>query len=156
MSEGGTTMRLSEAIRLGSMLKPQTHGYLADVVGVTAYGDVLGLRTVITATCAMGAAGDALGLLGINGEWKSDTCGPPEWKWMKQDGVLCPQCGECNTAEETIMRLNDDHGWTREQIADWVATIEPECADSAARSDEPATVVAGSASSGEPVLTLRA
>jgi hypothetical protein len=24
----------------------------------------------------------------------------------------------------TVTHLNDDHRWTREQIADWVATIE--------------------------------
>ncbi len=24
-----------------------------------------------------------------------------------------------------VIHLNDDHRWTREQIADWVATVEP-------------------------------
>jgi hypothetical protein len=105
---GEKTMRLSEAIRLGAMLKPQY------------FGDFYGPEQT---TCALGAAGDAIGTVFIDQE---DVAA--EWPWTQGDFVRCPgelECGECGNVLNTIPHLNDDHRWTRERIADWVARHEP-------------------------------
>jgi hypothetical protein len=39
---------------------------------------------------------------------------------------ICPECHGKRVLARLIPHINDDHGWTREQIADWVATIEPQ------------------------------
>lgn len=100
-------MRLSEAIRLGAMLKPQAFGTLWRGVG----------------SCALGAAYDALG------------CAPFEFpreieRFAAQTIAVCPACESCwgpwppLSGVAVIGHLNDDHRWTREQIADWVARVE--------------------------------
>ncbi len=97
-------MKLSEAIRLGAMLKPQGFGqYRAN-----------------DATCAVGAAMDGAG----------DSAFVA---WQELERFLdnrCPVClclvlTETGRGRNILPHLNDDHRWTREQIADWVATIEP-------------------------------
>ena len=105
-------MRLSDAIRLGAMLKPQAFGDFTDGVG----------------TCAFGAANEALGR-------PADHEIVDEWAALCRAESCCPCCGQRpgslvlddyelpNTAA-LIVHLNDDHVWTREAIADWVATIE--------------------------------
>lgn len=112
-------MKLSEAIRLGAMLKPQTFGRISGPVdGPRLPGDVLGLRFAL-GTCALGAAYDA------------------GWLRQREDvGVhdapmYCPACGQWSYADEVdalvnhiVMHLNDEHRWTREQIADWVESVE--------------------------------
>lgn len=101
-------MKVSEAIRLGSMLRPQGFGGLWTGMGETH-------------SCALGAAFDALGcgFIGL---------GRPPLKvdlWLK-DRATCPTCGPYVYArrEEIIAHLNDRHRWTRERIADWVESIE--------------------------------
>lgn len=95
-------MRLSEAIRLWAMLHPQ---YFGATYGMDVNHQVLG-------TCAMGAARQA-GFI------------------VRREGVLdiatrCPHCGKVRDALlRVITHLNDGHRWTRERIADWVATVEP-------------------------------
>lgn len=92
-------MRLSEAIRLGSMLHPQSFGWLR------AYGS----DDAIVATCAMGAAEEV-------------GCDTEEYKAGK---VACPECPNlAGSLYGVVVHLNDGHRWTREAIADWVATIE--------------------------------
>jgi len=116
-----TTMKLSEAIRLGSMLKPHVKHSLV------AYGR----------TCALGAALDAAGALGI-AEDDGDP-GPYEaaeaiWPILKSP-VRHPAYRECADLRKVITSLNDEFDWTREQIADWVETIErqqPQAHESAA------------------------
>ena len=113
-------MKLSEAIRLGAMLRPQTRFHLKDQVG----------------TCAMGAALEAVGS-GMEGGSFNRL-----WPWAKTTAVEIP----CNfipqgypyTVERVIADLNDLYGWTRERIADWVATVEPkEDAESTTCKDQP-------------------
>lgn len=104
-------MKLSEAIRLGAMLKPQAFGALYGELAVVSPGDVLGLRAIAT-SCALGAAHDA----GWRGTVPNIT-------------PCCPVCSGRSYAPAgpvaaTVMHLNDGHRWTREQIADWVETIE--------------------------------
>lgn len=119
-------MRLSEAIRLGAMLKPQ---------GYTALVSSNGRRT-----CAIGAALDACGHLHVQ---KSSEL-PFQWREHMAFRSPCPDCGsdgfvywpdeEVNLGQAltTISHLNDEHHWTREQIADWVESVE--------RATEPAPV----------------
>lgn len=102
-------MRLSEAIRLGAMLKPQGFGSMHPREAVESQRYCLGIR-VIEKSCALGAAQDA----GYRGDWLTKTLAP------------CPGCSDgahwwITTA---VMHLNDMHHWTRERIADWVETIE--------------------------------
>lgn len=105
-------MRLSEAIRLGAMLKPQAFGGPADAP-----------LQQQAATCALAAAAEALGLRMLNIFWKS-------WPWMWVNDFdrqrVCPVCtsDQCHPAG-VIVHLNDVHRWTREQIANFVETFEP-------------------------------
>lgn len=111
-------MRLSEGIRLGSAMKPQCFYVFHDEDG----------------SCAMGAAHDAVGLM--------DDCAitdyPPEWQRIlfEQEVRRCP-AGPCpievafdavlpyeGNVFETIVHLNDEHSWTREQIACWIEFYE--------------------------------
>lgn len=104
-------LRLSEAMRLGSMLRPQLFCALHSEEG----------------SCAAGAALEAVGGL------RAKSFGSI-WPWTKiQDPALrCPDVcsftdlvGEPLCVIDLIVHLNDHHGWTRERIADWVATVEP-------------------------------
>jgi hypothetical protein len=104
-------MTLSEAIRLGSMMKPQTFGIFYDGIG----------------TCANGAARDACGAL--ESFASLETYFPIAASIAKQ----CPICGErsdscADNLGGLIAHINDDHRWTRERIADWVETVEASAA----------------------------
>jgi hypothetical protein len=96
------------------MLKPQAFGQYDDGVG----------------TCALGAALDASGHL-------DDCIGDVGWFFplvTVVDASPCPVFGCDHDANKysTVPHLNDDHRWTREQIADWVATIEAQHESAAA------------------------
>lgn len=100
-------MRLSEAIRLGAMMKPQAFGDLWKGGG----------------SCALGAAYDALG-------WRDRVCcidGPLMDFYGRV--ISCPACGTRSGVTGIMTHLNDNHHWTREAIADWVATVEPPSVD---------------------------
>jgi hypothetical protein len=106
-------MKLSEAILLGSTLHPQGFGDFR-VAGPIS-GQLL--------TCAWGAAHDAVGMV------DDDDDEPLNWRWSTVEGeVHCPQ-EECNRTQNyhgtMIVHLNDEHKWSRERIAEWVATVEP-------------------------------
>ncbi len=97
-------MKLSEAIRLGAMLKPQFKGGSTD-------GD---------RTCALAAAADALGISYYN-------IAPYNALEYLYPALLVdtinPMSGRKRPLEECIWTLNDC-GWTRESIADWLENIE--------------------------------
>lgn len=109
-------MKLSEAMRLGAMLKPQAFGISFDGRG----------------TCALGAAMDALGKLGTS-IWIIQLR-PDIRRFQVAD---CPVCGRVFNANgnQTIPHLNDDHKWTRERIADWVESLECAAEETAATPD---------------------
>lgn len=121
-------MKLSEAIRLGSLLRPQAFGAFMDDEG---------------GSCAMGAAMEAAGIRlrrGANKEILVEmeaTETYAEWKRAKVYGkpYECPVCKEGvpfadrqgqlrRNITSIIIHLNNDHEWTRGEIADWVATFE--------------------------------
>ncbi|HXJ11752.1 MAG TPA: hypothetical protein VNH19_05710 [Candidatus Limnocylindrales bacterium] len=107
-------MKLSEAIRLGAMLRPQGfHNYF--------YHDGSG-------SCALGSAAEAAGLFNADNFEehvnKSQT--------LTSAFPLLPQFvphphsafrGR-RMSLDTIVPCLNDNGWTRERIADWVQTIE--------------------------------
>ena len=114
-------MRLSEAIRLGAMLRPQAKGRLFHEGG----------------SCAIGAAYEALGLVKKLDDNLDTGCGvsrlmPTVYPWLTSLYRGCPHDEKCaewslstaHTFHALIPHLNDDHSWTREQIADWVEQQE--------------------------------
>src|SRR6266702_918790 len=92
-------MKLSEAMRLGAMLKPQGFG-LFDVIR-----DEL--------ACALVAARLAIGL---------DKALLSEFPVLYEPVDKCPSCSlEYQFGlSQMVVHLNDDHRWTRERIADWI------------------------------------
>lgn len=101
-------MRLSEAIRLGAMIRPQTYFYWFHDGG----------------SCAIGAALEAVGAA-VYSDCFFRTGAPKAWEWSRMT-VACPACEQQDQAQEHLRHLNNVHRWTRERIADWVATIEPQ------------------------------
>jgi hypothetical protein len=102
-------MKLSDAIRLGAMLKPQGFGCWTAAANAPA-------------SCALGAAYDALGMFGEGVRlWEVLAKRYPVLRAMNL--MACPACGATEIGS-MVPHVNDSHGWTREQIADWVATIE--------------------------------
>lgn len=101
-------MTLSDAIRLGAMLKPQAFGGMLKDGG----------------TCALGAAADALGCLHSAMSPRCEIVTRYPWLSIRTQTV-CPACSYRPQWFDTVIaHLNDEHHWTREQIADWVATVE--------------------------------
>lgn len=111
-------MKYSEAIRLGAMMSPgQAYGELRDSNGNT---------------CARGAAMDAIGILDgwirgrdITAFQKMESQFP-----IEKAPASCPLCkGSWAYPYDVItavVHLNNEHKWTRQQIADWVETKERE------------------------------
>lgn len=107
------TMKLSEAMRLGSTLLPQGFGLFRD--------------HEITA-CAMDAAFIATGdrkKYGNSANW------PDSWAAVCRRNVPCPECGYRASGPLPLVaiiacHLNDGHRWSRERIADFVETLELE------------------------------
>jgi hypothetical protein len=98
-------MKLSEAIWLGAMMKPQAFRALFTDDGACALGGAL---------LAVGAIGGAA-LRSVRNQWP----------WALTVSADCPNCGRSGPVFGVITHLNDNHRWPREQIAGWVAWIEP-------------------------------
>lgn len=98
-------MRLSEAIRLGTMMTSQAFRTLLAGDGACAWGAAL-LAVGATRERAVGSARS-------------------RWPWAFAVSVNCPSCGRSRLVCEVIAHLNDDHRWAREKIGAWVAGIEP-------------------------------
>jgi hypothetical protein len=112
-------MKLSEAIRMNGMMKPQGFG----------------IRALYSkeAPCAIGGA------LQVVGATQTHETLAKIWPWVSRN-TRCPGCdstGDSSLRCEALRRrefdltlnilwhLNDQHKWTRQQIADWVETVEP-------------------------------
>lgn len=98
-------MKLSEAIRLGATLRPQVRGVTRNARG----------------SCALGAALEAIG---VDGTYTDVLDHFP----ISRRYVACPVDYVEHVLVGVIRMLNDDHGWSRERIADWVETFEQEAA----------------------------
>lgn len=131
-------MRLSEAIRLGSMLHPQGFGTFVGEIGESGFD-----HSKIRETCALAAGWEAAGaashietaprdIVGVRGMTPAGAQMvvlefPPAWGIWLKERAPCP--GHCIGGDlpvfAVIAHLNDFHRWTREAIADWIATVEP-------------------------------
>jgi hypothetical protein len=107
-------MKLSEAIRLGAMATEQGVGN----------GSLLST----TSTCALGAARFAGNVACL-----SDTDAyeqlPKRWPILLEKVSLPRDTSHYSACHQRVLMegvwvLNDCDGWTREEIADWVETIE--------------------------------
>jgi len=107
-------MKLSEAIRLGAMIRPKADGWFF----------------LDGASCAQGAALEACGTpydddftAQLNFHFTVQLL----WPWAGQREACCPVCDRQQSVKGIIAHLNNrsGHSWTREAIADWVATVEP-------------------------------
>lgn len=114
-------MKLSEAIRLGSMLRPQAVRAL-----IAPWG-----------SCAWGAAFEAIGAKNGHEAVRMAIEKRFPWENLASRLVTCPVLGTPRKLCDVIVELNNRHGWTREQIADWVETFETE----QALQDAPESVV---------------
>ena len=106
-------MRLSEAIRLGAMLSPQTRGAF-----FSRRGDAV-------ATCALGAASVATGIGELAGMHLSEQW--PILDMIVPRDKLPQELRFRHTAlsiANAVMALNDSAGWSRNRIADWVEKFE--------------------------------
>lgn len=106
------SIKLSEAMRLGSMLHPQGFG--------EGYRDPTACEP--GKTCGMAAALEAVGIV-LKDYHPSQF--PAEWKALTNAAASCPECGrETVRVEACIYHLNDCHHWPREKIADWLESVE--------------------------------
>lgn len=131
-------MKLSEAIRLGSMLKPQAFHVERGVAKVSGWRGWLLGRTQQT-SCAFAAALDAQpcgtapflaeeckplrGFSVSDGLTAEALVIPDEWQVLFLHAP-CPICSEKQSVFSLIAHLNDFHRWTRECIAAFVAEME--------------------------------
>ena len=108
-------MKLSEAISLGAMMGPKANGLLFGPKG---------------GSCALGSAMLAVGA--SEAKWNGWTLfhTQEEWRWAKEVVLSCPLCSRKAPVVQLIPHLNngytDCHDQTREWIASWVATVEPQ------------------------------
>ncbi len=118
-------MKLSEAIRLGAMLRPQSFGIGSDEHGDCALG-----AAVRAAGCPVHAArdGDMSTREERPGVAMVSVDFPIEWNLAYFS--TCPECAETLPRYSLIPHLNDKHRWTREQIADQVEIWERQVAAS--------------------------
>lgn len=103
-------MTLSEAIRLGAMMKPQAFNSGSD-----------------GGSCALRAAHDALGLssvMTVSGYAVINYSELAHRYPMLHTVSVCPHCGFDDTTVSLVWHLNDQHHWTRERIADWIDSLE--------------------------------
>ena len=119
-----STMRMSEAMRLGAMMAPPIHGALFSRDNGPCQA------------CAIGAA-----LLAVWGETEAKRqidlccyidCAAELWPWLDHTTVVnpvdnsrLPLIGRADMVG-IIVVLFENRDWTRERIADWLETVEPE------------------------------
>lgn len=106
-------MRLSEAMRLGTMMREKQAFYTL-------------FDPHKNATCALGAAAEAIGILDTTqfNNYIPGARAPREWQRLDEVTARCPACDFSDDVQECIFHLNNHHRWTRERIADWVEVQE--------------------------------
>lgn len=118
-------LKLSESIRLGSLLYPQARGKI-----VESFLNIRGERSY--GVCAIGAALLANGFRIKQESTATLVCpedlrgGDYRWPGLPVTTLThCPSCGNLTLGPDRICaHLNDRHMWTREQIAAWVQEQE--------------------------------
>jgi hypothetical protein len=142
-------MKLSEAINLGAMLRPQAHGAIYETRERPMHANgVLGLLVdERVASCAMGAAYEAAGCKmrmatpeeeqgaasraykpfrgeHIEGAPTQFVETPSEWLPVLNALMDCPACDFADSIYRLIPHLNDHHQWSREEIAALISRVE--------------------------------
>lgn len=116
-------MKLSVAIRLGALIRPQCSDWMFWAGG----------------SCVLGAAVEAVGLLTYDPfyriNWLKDV--PPAWHLG--DVTACPLCDSFGERRLMLAHLNDHHRLTRGRIADYVEQWE-RAQDEPAHTPETTTV----------------
>jgi len=106
-------MKLSEAIRMNGMMRPQGFGSLSIMSP--------------TEPCALGGALQSIGKQSTHRIANYIEIAVA-WPWSNHPILKDCLVADCDyiyaDATTNIFHLNDAHHWTREQIADWVASIE--------------------------------
>ena len=146
-------MRLSEAIRLGSTLKPQAvGGWDGKKMRIVRRQGFPWFRIETVGTsCALNAAYEATTggksrkvvylkgteMAGFRGarrilqrdEIVEEYYTPTEFHAVFYVSAPCPKCGLVDEVKRIVPHLNDRHRLTRTEIADWVETIENQQAE---------------------------
>ena len=129
-------MRLSEAMRLGATLSPQTWGRLIGGYRPSEAGTEY-------STCALGAAADAAGMLelpkiaSLHRVWPILNALVAEHELP----VGISRRPFSRRLSQVIFYLNDVERWSRSRIADWIEDYErrhPECVATEESRPEPA------------------
>ena len=131
-------LTLSQAIRIGSLIRPQCFGATQNKVR----GGIMQLFRMVDASCAWGAAHEAGGITAVDlvatedfipfrgitpvnqGDLVRACVLPAQWAAASRRWEICLKCRKEDYVERLIAHLNDDHRWKRERIADWVEVIE--------------------------------
>jgi hypothetical protein len=130
-------MKFSEAIRLGSLLRPQSYGSIYDgkyscALGALMEGAGIALKATKRGNCTRHIQKQ------LHVDFFNTKCGRAARQnpaYRTEASKTCPACSEVisvNGAGEkctpnitsVIIHLNNEHMWTRERIADWVQSIE--------------------------------
>src|SRR5206468_4226803 len=113
----GSSMKVSEAIRLAGTMHAQTRKR-----GLQYAPD----GTTIVASCALVGAAVAMGFEFIApGEFANDTQRYAWMEWIRNWGLdtnrmPCPECVYITSPANIVVHLNDQHNYTREEIARWL------------------------------------
>ena len=102
-------LTLAEAILLGSTISRPCIGWGASV----------------NQACALHAAVKAIGKPDFIHGIPNYAAISEAWPFSDVIEVTCPECGIPTQLVHMIYHLNDIHDWTRERIAELVASIEP-------------------------------
>jgi hypothetical protein len=103
-------MKLSDAIRMNGMMRPQ--GFGGD--SISSFED----------PCAIGGALQSIGEQ-VKDNFECYARFKRAWPIVRTHS-FCPACRDERTIEHCIWHINDALCWTRAKIADWVATVEPQ------------------------------
>jgi hypothetical protein len=104
-------MKLSDAILISGMVKPQGRG--PDSIGSSE------------APCALGGALDVIGKQRVGQHELNYQALCKAWPFLNQQAHH-PVNGIMYDILSIVWRLNDVHYWTHVQIAEWVRTVEPQ------------------------------
>lgn len=132
-------MRVSEAMSLGAMMAPQSFGGDETVATIATW---MGYPVIDERrTCAFQAALDACPPVSMRmmepgetangstlrgGRSQREVIISSEWMQIISHEGLCPACSMDAMVGVVIAHLNDDHRWSRQAIAEWLAPVEVE------------------------------
>lgn len=103
-------MKLTDAIRLGSVVVPQ---------------EFSGMTEGVEGRCVLNTA-----MVAIGAEITNSYAPFEVWPWLMTRWQFPCECRKLHWEPEEIgwiaIHLNDTHHWTREQIAAWLSPFEPQ------------------------------